>query len=209
MHFFKTSYDKDYFNSVYSLVQKHLFLKTEVSNKTSLILKNKHKGKLLEIGCGEGQLLYSLQKYFTVQGMDISKDSVEKTNKLFGRKVALYMDIENTALREKYDVIIAFDVLEHLHNPEKVIGKLTANLTDNGIFIFAVPNNYGFVGTIATKIFNFVDKTHISVLKRSEWIEIIIQTGLSYQIWDQIGYTFAHSKWAKYISSNLVVIAHR
>lgn len=206
MHLFKTSYNKDYYNS---FNEKRPFQNTEIANKIRLITNFKQKGELFEVGCGQGQLLYALQTYFTVSGIDISKYCVEKTNQLFKKDVSICMDIEKSHLTRKYDVAIAFDVLEHLHNPEKTIQNILASLKPGGIFIFSVPNNFGFIGYFATKIFNFIDKTHINTLKRSKWIKIIDSTKLDYQVLDQIWFSFAKNWWAKYLSFDLVIVVEK
>lgn len=203
MPIFKTSYDGSYFNTIFDT---RLGQKEKIANTTNLILKYIHAGKLLEIGCGEGEHLSAYQKYFTVHALDISPDHVKRTNELIGKNVAVCMDIENGAIKGKYDVIVALDVLEHLHDPEKIIKKLLLKIKPGGFFIFAVPNYYGLIGTLATKIFNYLDKTHISVLKRSEWIEIIARTGYPYKEVGQVGIFFTDHRWSKHVAFDLVVV---
>jgi 2-polyprenyl-3-methyl-5-hydroxy-6-metoxy-1,4-benzoquinol methylase len=203
MPIFKTSYDDGYFNTIFDT---RLGRKEKIANTTDMILKYIQGGELLELGCGEGEHLAAYQKYFSVHGMDISRDHVKKTNELIGKNIAVCMDIEKGVIKGKYDVIVALDVLEHLHDPEKIIKKLLSKIKPGGFFIFAVPNYYGFVGTIATKIFNYLDRTHISVLKRAEWIEIIARTGYPYQEVGQVGIFFTDHRWSKYVAFDLVVV---
>jgi 2-polyprenyl-3-methyl-5-hydroxy-6-metoxy-1,4-benzoquinol methylase len=203
MRIFKTSYNTGYFNTIFDT---RLGQKQKIANTTNLILKYINRGKLLEIGCGEGERLSVFQKYFAVYGLDISSDHVKKTNELIGKNIAVCMDIEKGVIKGKYDVIVALDVLEHLHDPEKIIKKLLLKIKPGGFFILSVPNNYGFIGTIATKIFNYLDRTHISVLKRSEWIEIIARTGYPYKEEGQIGIFFSDRRWSKHLAFDLVVV---
>lgn len=119
------------------------------------------------------------------------------------------LDIEKGSINGKYDIILAFDVLEHLQNPNKAIFKIKKSLKKNGIFIFSVPNNYGLFGKLITSFFNYIDKTHISTYKRGRWIRIMENAGFNIEIYNE--HLFGISKYdvTKYFSFNLVVIAKK
>lgn len=100
--------------------------------------------KVLDIGCRDG----SLTKYFVagnnVLGVDIDELSLEKAKinlKINTRLLDLNGDW-NELGGEKFDVIVAGEVLEHLYCPEEVFKKIINHLNPQGIFLGSVPNAF-------------------------------------------------------------------
>jgi 2-polyprenyl-3-methyl-5-hydroxy-6-metoxy-1,4-benzoquinol methylase len=206
MRFFKRGYDKNYFNTATDF---NFVKKIDANSKVKLIRSIKPEGKLLEIGCGDGHLLKELQTFYSVCGFDISPSAIEKAKQLTGNKNLKVMNLEKKRITGKYDIILAFDVLEHLKEPEKSIIKIKNSLKKDGVFIFSVPNNYGVFGKIMTRIFNFIDKTHISTYPRRRWIEILEGHGFYLDIRGQSLFGIIKSEMGKHISYNLLVIAKK
>lgn len=100
--------------------------------------------KVLDIGCSSGYL----DKYLTeenkcrVTGIEIDKEAAEVAGK-YCEKI-IVGDIENsdilTQIKDKFDVIILGDVLEHLVNPDVLLKKIKYFLTDKTIILVSVPN---------------------------------------------------------------------
>ena len=109
----------------------------------------------------------------------------------------------------KYDIILAFDVLEHLKDPEKEILKVKKSLKKNGVFIFSVPNNYGLYGKIMTSFFNYMDRTHISTYKRKKWIAILKDAGFKVEVYNQHQFGISKRDFTKHLAFNLVIVASR
>lgn len=87
----------------------------------------------------------------SVLGIDIEKSGIE-TLKSNGYNV-IVADAENMDLKEKFDVIIAGDVIEHLSNPGSFIKCANNHLNENGVLILITPNAFslrrcieGFLG---------------------------------------------------------------
>ncbi|MBI5049682.1 MAG: class I SAM-dependent methyltransferase [Nitrospirae bacterium] len=97
-------------------------------------------GKILDIGCAGGGWLKTLQdKGWECHGMDFIKSPYQEEN----------IDIRHGYLPESYnrfysesffDVISAWGVMEHIHNPSEYFRCINWLLKDKGIFIFMVPN---------------------------------------------------------------------
>jgi 2-polyprenyl-6-hydroxyphenyl methylase/3-demethylubiquinone-9 3-methyltransferase len=102
--------------------------------------------KVLDIGCGGGLACEFLAKRgANVSGIDLSFNSI-KTAQEHAKKSNLQIDYqcgvaENLPYGEStFDVIVCFDVLEHVEDWEKVISEIYRVLNKNGIFLFDTIN---------------------------------------------------------------------
>ena len=96
--------------------------------------------RVLEIGCGGGYILQRLrERAFSVRGIDPSPIAVAK-----GREHAIEI-VEafypcSQDLANSCDVIIHYDVLEHVYDPLEFLTAHHAQLSPNGMIAFAVPD---------------------------------------------------------------------
>lgn len=101
---------------------------------------NKFKEKrILEIGSSFGGFINILNKkgYKHVQASDMSTE-------LFPKKLKndfIILDLTNCEEQKNksFDLILAFDVMEHINDTEKAVKNIKNLLSDKGIFIFCVP----------------------------------------------------------------------
>ncbi len=97
--------------------------------------------RLLDIGCGHqalGQEFYQRAKWRV--GVDLDKAALD-ANKLMNEK--FFLSIERLPnFPEKFDVIIAQWVLEHLQNPEAAVRRISELCKPGGYFIFMTTNIY-------------------------------------------------------------------
>ena len=101
----------------------------------------KRRGRLLEIGTGFGFFLESARRRgYEVQGLEYSSWVAEKARSMFD------LPIENVGVADfnpgpvKYDLVVAWHVLEHLTNPLETMQRIRGWLKDDGIFAVEVPN---------------------------------------------------------------------
>ena len=112
------------------------------------IKKYKKKGRLLDIGYGDGSFLYKVQNEgFEVFGSDISSEAFEIVNKKLGfNKNIFNCELEDCKFPNNYfDVITLCHVLEHLPDPKKTLYEIEKKIKDDGILIVSVPNIDCFV----------------------------------------------------------------
>lgn len=105
-----------------------------------LLIKYKVKNMLvLEVGCGVGGQLDSLSNFGNrVLGSDINHEALKKASDL-GFNVFYQNMVDPVIEVDKYDVICAFDVLEHIEDDDLAISNIYRSLKSHGLFIFSVP----------------------------------------------------------------------
>ncbi len=111
-----------------------------IDKKYRLVLKYINKGKILDIGCGTGELL----KKFKNNGWDaigIEPDSDAREFAKTKNKIEVFdlNELEKFG-DKKFDVISMWHVLEHVPNPNQRIDIIKKILKPGGIIIIAVPN---------------------------------------------------------------------
>ena len=126
--------------------------------------------KILDVGCGGGIICEPLARLGAkVTGVDFSPNNIiaakihSKKNKL--KINYINKDIEKSKLDEKFDIILMFEVLEHLDDWKKTIKNIKKNLNKNGLIIISTINrnllSKLFAINIAENILHWIQKaTH-------------------------------------------------
>ena len=143
------------------------------------IIPNNKSIKILDIGCGFGQLLLKLkeQKYVNVKGIDISKEAHDCC-KSQGLDVEKIKDIPNYCkkTKDKYDLIIMNHILEHIEK-EEIIQNLTAIrkylLSERGEIYIIVPNAQSNTGSY----WFFEDFTHKTLFTSGSLLYVLGAAG--------------------------------
>lgn len=127
----------------YNLLKKqsdlHFWYKARMDLIAFLLSDNLDRQDLhiLDIGCGTGTELELLSKYGQVSVVDINKDALQQVDDSYEKILG---DLEKIDLGEKkYDLVCAFDILEHLEKDKLVMEKIKKSLKDEALFIFTVP----------------------------------------------------------------------
>jgi SAM-dependent methyltransferase len=99
---------------------------------------------MLEIGCGTGFVLSGLRA--TLPGLALSGSELFAEALAFSRDrlpgVALYqMDARDIPFAEEFDVVGAFDVLEHIGEDEQVLAQMHAATRPGGGIVVTVPQH--------------------------------------------------------------------
>jgi len=107
----------------------------------SLILHAKAGGRLLDIGCASGTLLWlAQQRGFETRGVEVGRGSVEFSRNILGIDVFCGQLEEARFGEREFDVVTMIHSLEHVPNPRLVMREVRRILKDNGVLIVVVPN---------------------------------------------------------------------
>ena len=75
--------------------------------------------------------------------LDISKIQLSLNN---NDATFIQADLEEFSEINKYDIVLCYDVIEHLRNPKKAIDNMLNSLVTGGILILGAPNPVSFWG---------------------------------------------------------------
>ena len=103
--------------------------------------RKKGKLKILEIGCGYGYLTYAIKKRgMDILGIDISGEAIKYAQTHFG-DFYLKSDLESLDCKEeKFDLIIATELIEHLPHPNRFLTKCKELLDEKGLILLTTPS---------------------------------------------------------------------
>jgi len=165
--------------------------------------------RFADIGAGLGYFISALleENCKKVEGFEVSKENVNKSNFVLGKEIVKYHEIENTLkIIETLDsdVVSLIGVLEHLQEPVQVLSHLVQNPNVNYIFL-SLPT-FGpsvFFELLSPKTFHRQlsrDHTHLYTEQSIEWIckkmklKIVSEWWFGQDILDLYRHILVHSK---------------
>lgn len=144
--------------------------------------------QVLEIGCATGRTLLSVKHKYPGAGLY----GIE-LNEMTAKIAATVADVQNIDIerliapewQNKFDAIIAGDVIEHLKNPWQALKNLRRMLKPGGEIILSIPN-VAFI-TNVMKLLNgrweyedagILDRTHLRFFTRESILQMLRETPL-------------------------------
>jgi SAM-dependent methyltransferase len=123
-------------------------LRREFARSVGFIRRYRDHGKLLELGCAYGFFLMEAAPYFDVAGIELAAEAADH-----GRRAGLNVldgiaDAANLRRIGHVDVIVLFDVVEHLPQPRETLALCCQHLNPGGIIVITT----GDFGSMAAKL---------------------------------------------------------
>jgi SAM-dependent methyltransferase len=98
-------------------------------------------GALLEVGCGDGSFLQFLDRQLPQSSRLVGIDYLVPAPANPSPRLTLIQgEIEKVEFPVKFDVVVMFNVLEHVADPLKVLKNLSESMTPGGVLFGEVPN---------------------------------------------------------------------
>jgi SAM-dependent methyltransferase len=96
--------------------------------------------QILEIGCGTGHNLAMLGEFGHVDALELDEESRAFAEQRLGRSImrAPLPELADVPDRH-YDLIGAFDVIEHIDDDRAALASIAAKLKHGGMFVMTVP----------------------------------------------------------------------
>ena len=147
-----------------------------------------HPGKSLEFGCGDGGFSTLLKERFGTETWAVELDetaahkAAEKLDKVISADA---LEAVGQLPDNYFDVIIFFDILEHLADPYHLLSEVKAKLAKEGIVVASIPNvRYWRVlvelvvhGNWEYKSHGVLDKTHLRFFTRKSIGKMFEESG--------------------------------
>ncbi|MBE7473080.1 MAG: class I SAM-dependent methyltransferase [Anaerolineales bacterium] len=128
--------DNARFKGIFELLVR-LFRK----QRTHRLLNLKKSGRILDIGCGRGQMLYEFKKRgWQTFGTELTESKAQAAREEFGLDV-LTVPLEACGFEDNFfDVVTLWHVLEHLPYPRETLREINRVLKKDGFLVVAVPH---------------------------------------------------------------------
>lgn len=108
--------------------------------KFKLIRKHASKNSILDYGCGTGHLLNYIQRQKSWKTIGVEPDEMARTIAMSDHNLNVVGSIDDLP-DKKFGVITLWHVLEHVHDINETIAKLTRHLSKKGSMMIALPNH--------------------------------------------------------------------
>ena len=159
----------------YSFFNKYIFVKSEkirqkkiflprLNNVIDLCKKYKIiKPDIMEVGAGHGSFCYLAKKSKFFREIKAIEPTPEGAKHCREKGCDVYEGtIEKFKTKKKYNVIVNFEVLEHLHSPKIFLLEMKKNLKNDGIILLTCPNGMGFDVQKLKEKSDTIDHEHLS-----------------------------------------------
>lgn len=143
---------------------------------------------VLDVGCGTGYGSAILAETAEqVLALDISPEAVAFASKHYAapRLEYLVSDCCRMPVRsERFDVVVCFEVIEHVASPEQLLEQICDVLKPNGVLIVSTPNRVFYteerneINPFHTREFDFAEFSHL-LGRYFERVEIAFQNHVS------------------------------
>ncbi|HEY3419533.1 MAG TPA: class I SAM-dependent methyltransferase [Methanomassiliicoccales archaeon] len=139
-----------------SSFQKETFEKVDVKNRkerSDIVIENiiqgfvkkssVHQFKMLDVGCGGGQLLenFCRKDNIEVHGIDISQEALRVSKNKGYCSVECDLEADNMPYPDSFfDVVVMNDLIEHIINPDRMLREARRVIKPEGSIIVCTPN---------------------------------------------------------------------
>lgn len=136
-------------------------------------------GRVLEVGCGAGALLYEISKLgFYGEGVEVSSQAYELAKKILVNVhgISIIEDLPKESY-EMYDYLLTFEVLEHIEDDIAVMKQWKDYLKPGGLVILSVPahkKKWNVTDLLAGHYRRYDKKDIINLVERTGFV--LIQT---------------------------------
>ncbi|MBI2889505.1 MAG: methyltransferase domain-containing protein [Nitrospirae bacterium] len=122
-------------------------------------------GRLLDLGCGTGELLSAVSDKWEVYGVELSAKAADVASQ-HGRVFTGRLRDAGFA-KDHFDLVVMNHVIEHLPRPEEELGLVYGLLRPGGALIVATPDFDGaMAGRYKERYRLLHDQTHVSLFSR-------------------------------------------
>ncbi len=134
---------KDYYQQYYELERKHWWFQVRgqiiIEHLESLAGTLPAQPKILNIGVATGHTSTLLSKIGTVKSIEFDKECYEFTRQLPDMDIINASVTELPFVDESFDLVCAFDVVEHIADDHKAVSEMQRVCKKGGVLCVTVP----------------------------------------------------------------------
>ncbi len=138
-------------------------------------------GRMLELGCGSGDfLMEARQRGFTVEGLEYSPHAAAAANERLGYTAVQAGSLETAALPANgFDLLTAFDVIEHVRNPDHALRCVHALLKPGGWIAIVTPSLDSWSHRFLGRHWMEYKTEHLTYFARASLKRLLARTGFT------------------------------
>ncbi len=130
---------------------------------------NAPRARLLDVGCAFGKFLAAANPSWERFGSDVSEFAIARAQASFPDIAFCVSSATELPFEGLFDVITAFDTIEHVSALDQVANAVRGKLQARGHFIFVVPVYDGLTGPFIRLLDK--DPTHVHKCSRDFWLQ--------------------------------------
>ena len=161
--------DEQTLQSVYALLQDQVYDEEETNRRRTandhlrVVARYARPGRLLDAGCATGFFLAEAQRQgWEATGLEPSRWAVERARQRAPAATVVQGSIEQADFPAGYfDAITLWDVLEHVNDPAKTIGRLHTWLAPGGFLFLNVPNSDSLMARLSGRRWVLLLREHL------------------------------------------------
>ncbi len=123
-------------------------LRREFARSVQFVRRFRAGGKLLELGCAYGFFLTEAASFFDVAGIELAREPAEHAQRSGLHVLHGSANPEDLRRIGRFDLLVLFDVIEHLPQPHETLALCLDYLNPNGIVVITT----GDFASLAAKI---------------------------------------------------------
>ena len=138
-------YNPAFYEALYAAEDRHFWFRARnriISIVASQVVSGLAPGyRVLEIGCGNGNVIRHLEKACAngvVIGMDLFGEGLKYARQR-SSSLLVQADASRTPFRTRFELVGAFDVLEHIPDDVGVLRQLRTLISPGGVLLITVP----------------------------------------------------------------------
>jgi 2-polyprenyl-3-methyl-5-hydroxy-6-metoxy-1,4-benzoquinol methylase len=131
-------------------------------------------GRLLDVGCSCGYFLeVAAARGFDVHGVEFSQNAIEAASQKIRPRI-FRGTLEDLPDVELFDVISAFDLIEHVHDPRGFLRRCTRLLKPGGMLVLSTPDSGHFLRRLMRSRWPMLQPMqHLHLFSRRGLVEVM------------------------------------
>ena len=151
----------------------------EIDDCLTRLGRSRRGARLLEIGCGHGNMLLEAQACgYEVSGLEFSQDAAARANSRLGHEAVKIGQLDDGVFaRNSFDVCILADVIEHVRDPRRFLSLVFEMLSAGGVVFIATPSLDSWSAKLMGRFWVEYKREHLFYFNRETIAKLLTTVG--------------------------------